>query len=251
MERISGDTLESFVSAWPKPEVITTEAARSTVRPSDLAAHADELKHLAAGMLHHRFSGGDAASYIAWRSSRGEGLVEDFEAINRFPLSVICEARGLPASLATEAAGEGQRGVERVFTAAFEASRPGGAISPPQRVAVGEGCFVVSLHRGTSMSSAYDQPVVTDRIPESAWLGMMSATLPRWFVPPVTLEDLIQRDGSVMTALVAFIIEDASRRRRPMMLACFFDPASGAWHVFMVSYQNDLLDYIPQISVDL
>lgn len=153
-----------------------------------------------------------------------------------------------------------------IFVAAFQhemsdSREPG----PTTAIAVGSSAIevqTVRIDQASTISDAFT-PILMDlvassNLPEDMttvrwqdglerlhWYFYLasSAGASHW-MPPVSLNDVINRDGGAMIARVLFMQHTIRKKMIPTIVTLYFDPDSEAWHIDSVEYEFMSIDGI-------
>ena len=213
----------------------TTDPAK--MRESILQAPVEDPENLLRGddamriresvseFLLARIGADSPEEYIAWMESRGYRFknLEEFERDNG-PIEWLLNELGL----------EPTASLREVFDALWE-------YPPSQRarisgICVGDGAMLVTVGHGVKHRPMSRRP--EGRLGMMLWVGMSSSACRSWLRPPVTRDEIVERDGSVRTALVSLIAHVPGSGRRPLHVALFHDPVEDQWWIDMIAVNN-------------
>ena len=77
-----------------------------------------------------------------------------------------------------------------------------------------------------------------EKIPMEDWYGGASVGCSLWIAPPISKEEVLDRDGTVLVAATGVVGRFKDGRRHPMVFLHFRDPTTGRWWLYSVIAQN-------------
>lgn len=101
---------------------------------------------------------------------------------------------------------------------------------------VGEDASFVTI--GLSIKHTFIDEVPFGTLGYDLWHGASAATCRVWTTPPVTREQLVEREGEILAATVGLIADVPGSKRRPVMFGAFWDEGAGRWWVDSASVLN-------------
>jgi len=185
-----------------------------------------QMRSLVAEFLLARLGATRASEYIESMASMGYRFMprEEFE-IEYGPLADLADLAGVSSD-----------DPRTVFEALWD--------YPPSRAAqigsvcVGGDAAMVTIGHGTAQ--VWDTSKLTSGMGKDLWVGKSSARCRFWMRPPITREEVVERDGSVVTGIVSVIADVPGSARRPLHVLLFFEPQAQRFWIDGVSVTNHL-----------
>lgn len=100
----------------------------------------------------------------------------------------------------------------------------------------GEDASFVTI--GLSKKHSFIDEVPFGTLGYDLWHGASAATCRVWTTPPLTREELVERDGETLAATVGLIADVPASKRRPVMFSAFWDKRANRWWVDGVGVLN-------------
>ncbi len=217
------DVVESVATllnaARDRREWFSDERRREAARARPTPEQRRLLSRLIAEWLCLR-SRADPREYSAWARGRGYSLRRDDPAEDGFDESYEHFTKQ-PYSPAVNR--------EELFSAIFAGTlgANNGVIRP---VEVGD----VEVYFGYSKAQRggdIEGDLLPDNPPDRWWVGMGVFGSRRHWLPPVTLSDVVKRDGRALCAAVNMAVLGASGSWIIHRVYCYYDPRSNSWHI--------------------
>ena len=255
--RIYEETQRHYLSA-PTAQVVDQAAVITAFESAHTMAIGDdsltdsertELCSTLAQFLTHR-AGADARAYADWMRARGY-TPKPLDAIDPVFFGRYRLATGHDPTDGTSP--------EEVFRVAFEAElRNPSEAGPPVAIATGANATEIQLatiEKADALGNAFDpilyelaQSVSFPEDPSSLhwspdlgriqwYIGDSSAGVSHW-AAPISLDEIIQRDGFARVARLLFVQRTRNGLMIPTISTSYYDPRTGAWHIMGVVYVN-------------
>lgn len=199
----------------------------------------DSLARLIADWLDYR-ARADVDGYAAWMRSRGYTLaLKDLDAPRHYSmldLDIKNAWRVYTGSEAPERVSDIDP--EEFFRVAFARSLEeksgylrGERVSTRMQV----------LYQSIPITRPDTRPGGLGDWPEGdLWVGYsVAGDRPHWR-PPITYEEVLQRDRVALVAMVFVATQAQSGAWLPMCISCYYDMATGEWHIVSATYSNSL-----------
>ncbi len=186
----------------------------------------EPLQALVADFLLARYTASTPAQYEQWMESHGY----HFRPRDEF------EKRYGPLSQLSQYSGTDSTDPKTVFEHMWE--YPPAINATPDAICTGPGSMIISIAKANANRGFTE--LIVGSLGNELWMGASVSNCRMWFRPPVTEQELIARDGSVIAAEVGLIVHVPHAPRRPVFVSCFYDPDRQRWWIDDVLVTNHL-----------
>lgn len=91
---------------------------------------------------------------------------------------------------------------------------------------------------GRSNDRQYPRLLLGGALGDERWYGATSASMRRWFNPEREPVEIVEKRRDVLCAEVGIVSEWGDGRRRPLLLAWFYDPTRSEWILWLMNQNN-------------
>lgn len=241
-EAPSSEDIDRAVARATDEELVVALASAPDLSPPDLRRDAPaavpnvssekrrELARLVAEWLTVRATG-DPIAYAAWMRSRGRQL-RPLEEIESDSNPALKSAYDWAAEQIPGGNSDRLRLFREIYRLQFE--RTNGALRP---VAIAGGDNGgVEMRFGRCATERISHGLISGA--DTRWLAGTARGGLRHWDPPATYEEVLQRDGEALCAVVFVGMQGATGKWIPLRLYAYFDPEGGGWRIHNVAIGN-------------